>query len=236
MNRYFKSFFLTLFLYITFIGFYIFFLQEHLKVSSQKEQLKKVKVSLVTIVEPTVLKKEIIKPNKKIIKQKKVIKPKVKKVIRKKHKQKKVIHKKIVKKKPVKKVVKKQSKIDKVVKKEPIEPKPIVKSIVQKKQNGINDKKNELKKQKYYKLIKQTITLYKKYPKKAIRRGIQGFVKVKFIVSANGELVSIDIIDGKKIFYKSVKKAIKKTFPLPPPKSVFSKNFELEVKLVYRLK
>ena len=222
--------------------------------SAKKEQLKKVKVSLVTIVEPTILKKEILKPNenKKITKQKKVIKPKVKKVIKpkvkkvikpkvkkvikKKHKQKKVIHKKIVKKKPVKKVIKKQSKIDKVVKKEPIEPKPIVKPIVQKKQNGINDKKNELKKQKYYKLIKQTITLHKKYPKKAIRRGIQGFVKVKFIVSTNGELVSIDIIDGKKIFYKSVKKAIKKTFPLPPPKGVFSKNFELEVKLVYRLK
>ncbi|MEO1954692.1 MAG: TonB family protein [Campylobacterales bacterium] len=236
MNRYFKSFFLTLFLYIIIIGVCISFLQEHPKVSSKKEQLKKLKVSLVTIVEPTVLKKEILKPNKKIIKQKKVIKPKIKKVIRKKHKQKKVIHKKIVKKKPVKKVVKKQSKIDKVVKKKPIEPKPIVKSIVQKKQNGINDKKNELKKQKYYKLIKQTITLYKKYPKKAIRRGVQGFVKVKFIVSANGELVSIDIIDGKKIFYKSVKKAIKKTFPLSPPKGVFSKNFELEVKLVYRLR
>ena len=201
--------------------------------------------------------KKVIKPKpKKIIKKKKIVKPKPK------PKPKKIIKKKVIKKKKIikpkkiikkKKIVKLKPIVKKIIKKKvikkPIEkikpkkeqifiPKPQVKKVQSKSKIGVNhedNKQKELKKQQYFTLIKQKINDNKKYPKKAVRRGIQGIVKVQFIVSKDGKLLSINILEGKKVFYKSIKRAIRDSFPINPPKDIFIKQFNVTLKIVYKL-
>jgi len=180
--------------------------------------------------------------------QKKIVKkePQPKKIeerIVKKINPKKISHKKIVKKiEP-----KKKPKTKKIVKK--LVEKKIQKPIQQIVANQIKQQKSPTKKEtiqtdtkqlvinqnKYYTKIKQTIDKNKSYPKIAVRRGIQGEVKIQFIISKNGELLSYKILDGKKIFLKSISKAIENSFPLSPPKDIFTSNLDLKLTLSYRL-
>ena len=180
--------------------------------------------------------------------QKKVVKkePQPKKIeerIVKKINPKKITHKKIVKKiEP-----KKKPKTKKIVKK--LVEKKIQKPIQQIVANQIKQQKSPTKKEtiqtdtkqlvinqnKYYTKIKQTIDKNKSYPKIAVRWGIQGKVKIQFTISKNGELLSYKILDGKKIFLKSISKAIKNSFPLSPPKDIFTSNLDLKLTLSYKL-
>jgi len=59
---------------------------------------------------------------------------------------------------------------------------------------------------------------------------------VHFVVSPQGELVSLEIVNGKKIFYKAVKKAITKSFPLVPPNGIFKENIEFNLPIEFRLR
>jgi len=198
------------------------------------------------------MKPKKIEPKKIVKKQKPKPKAKPKKVVKKitpkkiikKIKPKKIEPKKVSKPKP--KVKPKKIEPKKIVKKQKLKPKKEqkfipkkqIKQTVSKSKQGVNkqnDKLVDIKKQKYYEMVKTTITNNKKYPKRAVRRGIEGSVELKFIVTKDGVLKEIKIIDGKSIFYKSAKKAIKNSFPLSPPKGIFQKDIELEIKIVYRL-
>ena len=69
----------------------------------------------------------------------------------------------------------------------------------------------------------------------AIKRGIEGIVKIKFMISKDGELLSFNIIEGKRVFKKSISKAVKNSFPLTPPKNLLTKNTSLSLMINYRL-
>jgi len=95
-------------------------------------------------------------------------------------------------------------------------------------------RKNLLKK-RYFNDIKTRINKNKSYPKRAIRRGVQGDTKVKFILSSKGELLSFKILEGKKIFNGSVQKAIKNSFPFLAPQDLFSEDIILTLTIKYTL-
>ena len=194
---------------------------------------------------------------KKKIKPKKVIKKRVikKKVIKKKIHKKKRVRKKVVKKKKIikkytakKKIIRKKviKKIEPVVEPiiEPIreqiyiptpQPKRVVRAVIKApikrvvpKQAPKIDKSAE--KQQFLSQVRSQIIANKKYPKMALRRHIQGAVKVKFDITSSGEVSNIHYLNGKTILQKGAKKAIEKSFPITVPSSLKS---ELTINDIY---
>ena len=135
---------------------------------------------------------------------------------------------KVEKKEIVKKVeeTKKQIVANQIKKSDSTEKKEIVKTDL---------KQLKIKQHKYYSQIKQTIDKNKFYPKVAVRRGIQGEVKIQFTISKDGELLSYKILDGEKIFFNSISEAIQNSFPLAPPTDLFTSNLDLKLTLHYKL-
>ena len=103
--------------------------------------------------------------------------------------------------------------------------------------NEVEDKNSYIKQEqnRYYELIKQAIEKHKVYPKVALRRGIQGEVKIGFTLSKDGDLISYEIISGDKIFEKSIEKAMKDSFPVPLPQGVFDSNINLSLTILYKM-
>ncbi|MEA3289706.1 MAG: energy transducer TonB, partial [Campylobacterota bacterium] len=224
MNRYISSLTITLLLYSSLAAAFLYSYDKPTAINSKAlKSEQNVKFTIISQQKPQP-KKE--KPKK--IEKKEPIKKEIKKkkVEKKPKKIKKPTPKKVEKKEPVKKEIKKKPK-------KKVEPKKKKeqKQISQIKQNRSKTKsisnleeKNILKEKQdhYFKKIKETIAKNKNYPKVAVRRGIQGEVSVKFCISTTGELLSFDILKGKKIFHKSVKKAIEKSFPISAPQGVLT--------------
>ena len=207
--------------------------------------IKPIPKTISPVIIPTVptVKKPIVK--KPIIQKsilKRVIKPKAKKVIKKKivkkTKPKKISKKKIIKKVTVPKVIKRKAppksvpyvapthyETQPIIKKRiaplPNRPKPIsipVPVPVQKKQVD-----NGQAKKTFLHNVRQKILTNKKYPKLALRRHIEGSVKVRFDITVNGEVVNIRFINGKTIFHKSIRKTLGRTFPITIPANMQGK-------------
>lgn len=192
---------------------------------------------------PKIKQKEVVK--KELKPQPKKIVKKIKKKIIKKINPKKIAPREIIKK--LKPPIKPMPEIDKIVTK--IVEKPIKNitnkivhnqieknnSILKEKTIDIDTKQLKIKKNQYYTQIKQTINKNKSYPKVAVRRGIQGNVEIQFSISKTGKLLSFKILNGKKIFFKSIQKAVKNSFPLIPPSDLFTSSLDLKLTLQYKL-
>ena len=250
MNRYLLSFIITFILYISLFASYILYFNNEPINKAQKVENKRVSFNIIQNtpkkkepIEKQSIKKQIVQEKiepakaKKIIKEKK-LKPK-KKIVKK-------IKKKVIKKKKIKKPNKKVQKhiqkktTKKVIKKELIKPvnkkqyetKNIITKTTQKKPKKVS---NKLEKNKFFTHIKALINKNKIYPKRAIRRGVEGKVIVKFTISKDGKLLKITNISGKKIFFKSAKKAIINTFPFAPPKDLFKKDIDFTLIMLYNI-
>ncbi|HFQ61405.1 MAG TPA: energy transducer TonB [Epsilonproteobacteria bacterium] len=130
----------------------------------------------------------------------------------------KVLPKPIVKKvvKPPKKRVKKKKTKKKYVKKRVSKKKFNKKRKTKKatKQKASSSRKfSAAKKNAFLSQIRTRINRNKNYPRIAQRRGMQGTVKVRFTILANGHVSNI-VISGKKVFFSSARSAIKKAFPV----------------------
>ena len=197
--------------------------------------------------------KPIVKPKKIIKKHKpKKLHKKIVKKILKKHKPKsKKVHKKIIKKpkpkkvhrKIVKKIIKKHKpktlpkKIvreiivpKRVVEQPIIAPMPIRKPIIRKTPKIIKSTPktstptdNGRAKRAFLQNIRNKIIANKKYPRIALRRHIESSVKVRFDITATGQVSNIRFISGKRIFYKSIKKTLARTFPVGIPSKMRGK-------------
>ncbi|MGB3751179.1 MAG: energy transducer TonB [Arcobacteraceae bacterium] len=233
MNSYTKSFGITavIYLLLSVSVLYSFDTQKIL----QNRQIKSENNVQFTIIQEEKVKEKIVEKKKeeklqKVVKKK--IPPKVK-------------TKKI---KPIeKKIIKKVEK--KIVKKQPLHKKPInqssqvIKNQIKKNKSILTQKKHNLEElnkrkvyqKKYYAQIKELINKNKYYPKRAVQRGIEGIVEIRFTISKYGELISFEIVEGKRIFKKSIQNAVEKSFPLKPPADVLSKNTQLSLKVAYNL-
>ena len=219
MNRYLKAFAITLFIYISILATFLYSVDT--AIPFKQEQIKSNQEVRFTIIQESIHK----------AKQKKETK---------------LIQKVIKKSKPIEK----KKTIDKVVKKETVkkikhktQENSVTKKQIKKnrsiQENKINHeerlKKRKHTQNKYYTKIKNTINQNKSYPKIAVKRGIEGVVKITFIISKNGELVSFKILEGKRVFKKSIIKAIQNSFPIPPPKNLLSSNKSLSLMIDYKL-
>lgn len=98
-----------------------------------------------------------------------------------------------------------------------------------------NSEKLNLQKNKYYVKIKDTINQNKQYPRIAKRVGIEGAVKIDFVLSSTGDLLSYEIIEGGDIFKRSVVEAIENSFPLETPKGLFKNKLYFTINIEYNL-
>lgn len=221
MNRYAKSFTITLLLYIAIFISFLYSSEEPQIKSSQTKSDQVVKFTIIQEAKPVVKKKEII-----------VKKKEIKKVIKKKVATKKIKPKIIEKKKQIIKK-KKTTEIKKTIVKQQIKKNKSIQKITKNHQDTL--KKHKYNQKKYYTKIKETINKNKSYPRVAVKRGIEGIVKINFTISKNGELLSFHIKEGKKIFQKSITKAVQNSFPLIPPKGLLDSNISLSLTINYYL-
>ena len=227
MNRYSSSFLLTFFLYSILTASVVFSSNniQNLQTTPPKPTTN-LKVKIVTTkekkIEKNINKEKLTKKKEKPLK-KKTIKPK-----------------KLTKLKKIIKKIEKVKKVEKIIQNKNTPKFQSSKKILKKKPLAKLDEKlnhNKINKQKqlYFSQVKQTINKNKIYPKVAIRRSIEGSVKIKFTLTKYGELVSFNILKGQKIFKKSIAKAIQKSFPIKPPQNIFKENLDLFVTLNYKL-
>ena len=178
-----------------------------------------------------VIKKHKPKP-KKIIKKykpKKVYKKIVKKVT-KKHKPKKIakkakpkpqkVHKRVVKNSNFKEATASQQIIE--------EPMPITQPTIKTEPKVIKSTPKTLTtsahngraKRAFLQKVRNKIIANKKYPKIALRRHIESDVKVRFDITATGQVSNIRFISGKRVFYKSIRTTLANTFPVAIPSNM----------------
>ncbi|MCI0500173.1 MAG: energy transducer TonB [Epsilonproteobacteria bacterium] len=260
MNRYTKSFLFSFGLY--FFIFVALVVSSKSIILNDKIANNSVQIALYTpqiiTQEPKLQQKRIIKDEQKFIKSEikteqkiekqieKIIQPQIEKLIEKPIE--KIVEKpieQITKKVDVETKVQQKSDIDNhpVVTKQPL---PIIQTVAIQKQvsesisqkiviNESHLQETLTKKKQYFALIKNTIEKHKYYPHNALKRGIECDIKVKFIISPMGQLLSLELIEGNKIFHNSAKEAIEKSFPLLPPKNILSENETLSLTISYTI-
>lgn len=240
MIRYLSSFIITLVLYSTVIGLFLF-VYVNQKVVEPKEIKKRI-VSLKHIVvikkeeKTKILKKKIIEPLQEVVKKELIVEkplPKKKKIRKVKKIVKKKIKKKAIKKVTKKKIITKKKSPEVIVKKNPIL--PVLKNHVKRQKVVniaplINYKETFLKKNLL--LIKKHIQKHVKYSKRARKLSIQGIVLVEFKLLKDGSITNIRALDGHKMLRRSTIKAIKKASMYFP---TVSKNITLKVPIEYKL-
>jgi len=235
MNRYFSSFLLTTLLYASGVTLWLVSFDKKMEFTDKTKEAKSIQVSLVSLptppkpIPPTPLIEEKEEPKK--IEEVAKVEPKVEKVTEKPlpkltQKPKKIV-KKVIKKKPVKKIVKKKKPNKKYAK-------SAKKSIITKKSKN-SSKKLAQKRNLYYATLKRKINRNKSYPRIAKRRGMQGSVKVRFMISSSGQLLNIKILSGPKVFHSSTKNAIKRSLPYTPPKGILKGSTPLTISVDYKL-
>ena len=219
MIRYIISLFISIVIYIGLIYIYIY-----LSRSIEKPKKREVRVK-ISILEP---KKRLIKPTPtptpKLTPPPIVIppkpKPKPKKIV---HKVKKIAHK-------PKKIYTPEPIIEEEIYREPeiVTPKQQnskildttpIKSI--KEDNRIDDL--AIQKRKFLKRVRSNIYSNRIYPLKAKMRGIEGRVHLLFDITSDGEAVNIRTLNAPRILQQSVKKALRRSFPIDIPPILLDK-------------
>jgi protein TonB len=83
--------------------------------------------------------------------------------------------------------------------------------------------------------IRAKINRAKSYPRVAQKRRMQGIVKVRFTILANGRAGNISL-SGPKIFYSSARKAVQKAFPVDIKKAPLRLPCTVNLSLRYKLR
>jgi protein TonB len=235
--RHFISYFITTLLYVG-VAVIFFYSKNHHYVSSEVMEEKTIQMSLSTFVP------EIIEPPKEIVKE--VVEPvpeeepKVEEIIEEPLPEpiiEKVVETPIVKKpKPViKKRIEKPKKKKKEKKKKITKKKKPKKKPSRQQASSKQSKSTKAERNKFWTKLRVKIDRNKFYPRIAKKRGMQGRVKVKFTILANGNVGHISV-SGPKVFHNSAKNAVKKAFPIDAKKSPISLPTSVNVPLNYQLR
>jgi len=228
--RHFTAYTITAVAYLLVVAF-IYYTQSHHFVSSQEPKESVIKMSLSQFVpevvmppEPVIKKVEEPEVEPETILEKEVVKevvpePIVEKVTPK-------IVKKTEKKKTVKKKVQKKTKTKKKKKK---------KKTIHKQASKQQNHSSKAEKNKFWNALRKKIDNHKFYPRIAKKRGMEGTVKVRFTILANGGVGSITV-KGPKIFHRSAKNAVKSAFPISVQKAPISLPTSINITLHYQMR
>jgi len=88
---------------------------------------------------------------------------------------------------------------------------------------------------KFWSALRKKIDKHKFYPRIAKKRMMEGAVKVRFTVLANGNVGHITL-KGPKIFYNSARNAVKSAFPIDVKKSPVSLPSTINLTLRYQIR
>jgi len=243
-HRYLISFFSTTFFYLLLAGTY-FYVQYQYLIADQKPQDQTIHLSLSTCVPevvPPVEEPEEIEKEEPVVEEEIIEEPEPEPIVEEKPIPEKIIPEPIepkiipkpvveeIKKKPVvkKKVVKKKKVKKKVKKRAPS------KTTKGAKQTGVAQKNASAKKNLFLAKVRRKINQHKSYPKIAKRRGMQGKVKVRFTILANGNVGHISV-SGPKVFHNSARNAVKKAFPISTRNIPISLPTSVNLSLRYQL-
>lgn len=93
--------------------------------------------------------------------------------------------------------------------------------------------------QSYLEMVKLKIERYKEYPEKARARQIEGRVIVRFVITPEGYIKALEIIEKSRSRYldEAALEAVNSARPFPkPPKQFFEGDIILTVTIVFELK
>lgn len=238
--RHFTAFAITVFLYVSVLAA-IYYSQTHHFVSSKESKEKVIQMSLSTFVP------EVIEEVKEDIVEEPVVEPEVKeepkieevipepiieKVIEKPVIKKPVIEKPKVEKKKLVEKPKKQRITKKTVKKKK---KKTKKKASKKQASSKHSKSTPAQRNMFWSALRTKIDRHKFYPRIAKKRRMEGSVKIRFTILANGNVSNISL-NGPKIFYNSARKAIRSAFPISAQKSPISLPTTINLTLRYEIR
>jgi periplasmic protein TonB len=228
MRRYFNSFFIAFSFYTFFaIGIFYTFANDKI-IIEKKDEIKTISLNHVEVKQEIKSEqKEQIKEEVELKEQKEVVKKTEEKVVE--------LATPIIKKKIEKKVSEKKNIKKEIVEKkiEVAENQIVEKSISSDKEilsKPVDEKKEYL--DKHLAFIRKLINENVKYPLKARKLSIEGVVIVRFKISQNGTVESIEIIEGHKFLQKATIEAIleaSKNFPKT------NKSIEIQIPIEYKL-
>jgi len=257
-HRFFVSFFITMCFYAL-LAFALFYTHSLHISTKQKPQEQIITISLdafepefvsppkeIEVKEPEVEEPKKEEPIPEPIKE---VEPEVEEPVAQEQIVKKIIHDPIIKsvipkpKRVIKKIVKKKVEKKKTTKKKRVKKKVVKKRSVKKKvvKHKVSRKKpshskriNPAQKNAYLAHIRSKINKNKTYPRIAQRRGMQGTVKVRFTILKSGNVGNISV-SGPKVFHRSVKNAVKKSFPINPKTATISLPITINTNINYRI-
>lgn len=90
----------------------------------------------------------------------------------------------------------------------------------------------------YFDMVRHRIERHKKYPERAKIRQIEGFVTVRFVITPQGDVLSVEVTKSskQKSLDKAAIKAIHAAAPFPkPPKHLFEGEIPLELTIAFEL-
>jgi len=240
MSRYLSSFIATTIIYTGLIASVILLSPKHENISD-KDVEKPILISVNMLVQPKVV-KEVKKPEPK-----KVVKPEPKKKPEPKPKPK-PVEKKIIPLKKAEKIkepepkpepevkeetVKKDNTEDRPVQ-EPVSQPQVKRQTITREENKITQDEIKAKQNLFFTEVRKRIDQNKSYPRIARRRGIEAEVEVSFYIQSDGNVKNIKFLSGKRIFKKSIEKAIEDSFPMEVDNSIFKfpKKFKITIKYI----
>jgi len=216
-----------------------FYVQTRYLVSDQKPEDTPIHLSLAAFIPeaiPPAEKPEEIEKEEPVVEEETIIEPEPEPVIEEKPLPEKIIPepvkpKIIPKPKPVlkKKTVKKKKVKKKVSRKVP------PKTTKGMRQTGSAKKNNSTRKSQFLAEVRRKINQHKSYPKIAKRRGMQGIVRVRFTILANGNVGNISV-SGPKVFHRSARRAVQSAFPVSTKNVPVSLPKRVNLTLRYQLK
>ncbi len=236
-HRYLISFFTTTLFYLLLAGTY-FYVQYQYLIADQKPQDQTIHLSLSTCVpevvppveEPEEIEKEEPVVEEEIIEEPE---PEPEPIIEEKPIPEKIVPKPIVEKIEKKPIVKKKKKVKKKKVKKKVRKKAPPKITKGLKRTGAS-RNSTAKKNQFLSKVRQKINQHKSYPKIAKRRGMQGKVKVRFTILANGNVGHISV-SGPKVFHNSARHAVKSAFPISTRNIPISLPTSVNLSLRYQL-
>jgi protein TonB len=234
--RHFTAYTITAILYLLVVAA-IYYFQTHHFVSSNASKEKVIQMTLSTFV-PEVIEvpKEVIEESveESIVEPEVKEEPKIEEVIPEPIVEK-VIEKPIVKKPKIAKKKPKKKKQVKKHKKKIAKKKPVKKKASQKQASTKQSKSTPAQRNKFWSALRTKIDKHKFYPRIAKKRMMEGSVKVRFTILANGNVGSISL-KGPKIFYSSARNAVKSAFPIDTKKSPISLPTTINLTLRYQIR
>lgn len=88
---------------------------------------------------------------------------------------------------------------------------------------------------RYLAAVLANIESHKFYPLPARRRGLQGFVDVRFTLDARGMISNLDVTGSNSLFVEAARAAVRKALPLPAAPSIEGFPLDVSYQMIFKL-